>query len=139
MKLLSSQIHLPNEHKVDDNRLFDKLYVMSKTSAATDVLPPAAASALRSLGVDLGLARRRRKESLKNWALRMNVSVPTLMRMERGDATVGMGVYVTALWLMGRHTALGDVADPKEDMGALELELRQAKQRHQPNTAERTP
>lgn len=102
---------------------------MPKASAASEVLPASAASALRSLGGDLALARKRRKESLKNWATRMNVSVPTLMRMERGDPAVGMGVYATALWLMGRHGALGQVADPKEDVGALELELRVAQQR----------
>lgn len=62
----------------------------------------------------------------------MQVSIPTLMRMERGDASVSMGVYATALWLVGRHDALAVLADPKEDLGALEAEIRQAEQRHRP-------
>ncbi|MDO8772807.1 MAG: hypothetical protein Q7K57_29725 [Burkholderiaceae bacterium] len=41
-----------------------------------------------------------------------------------------MGVYVTALWLMGRHTALSELANPKEDLGALELDIREATKRH---------
>lgn len=103
---------------------------MSRVASAVESLPSAAASALRKLGGDLSLARRRRKQSLKAWAERLNVSVPTLMRMEKGDASVGVGVYATALWMINRHQALADLADPKEDLGALELDIRQASQRH---------
>jgi hypothetical protein len=96
---------------------------MSKQSAVTDQLPASAAKALRSLGENLALARQRRKESLRAWASRMAVSVPTLIRMEKGDPSVGMGVYVTALWLMGCHTALPDIAAPAKDLNALEQDI----------------
>ncbi|MEJ1965268.1 MAG: helix-turn-helix transcriptional regulator [Gammaproteobacteria bacterium] len=69
-------------------------------------MPPAAAAALRSLGENLAIARVRRRESQRAWARRLGVSVPTLIRMERGDPGVGAGIYVTALWLMGRVNAL---------------------------------
>ncbi len=62
----------------------------------------------------------------------MDVSVPTLMRMEKGDPSVGMGVYAIALWIIGRHTALSDLADPKEDLGALDLSVREAMKRYKP-------
>jgi hypothetical protein len=103
---------------------------MSRPSSAAEALPPASAAALRKLAADLALARRRRKQSLKAWAQRLNVSVPTLMRMEKGDPSVGMGVYATALWMINRHEAMGALADPKEDMGALELDIRKASGRH---------
>ena len=96
---------------------------MSKTSQATDRLPASASKALRSLGRNLTLARQRRKESLRAWATRMNVSVPTLMRMEKGDPAVGMGVYATALWLAGQLPALAELAAPASDLAALEMEL----------------
>lgn len=108
----------------------DKLYVMSKSTLASSTLPAIATKSLEMLGRDLALGRQRRKESLKSWSLRMNISVPTLMRMEKGDPNVRMGVYATALWLMGRHLALGELATPKEDSAALELDIRQATQRH---------
>jgi transcriptional regulator with XRE-family HTH domain len=92
----------------------------------------AAQAALHKLGGDLATARKRRGESLKDWAARLQVSIPTLMRLERGDPTVSMGVYATALWLVGRHAALSQAAEPKEDLAALEAEIRQARQRHQP-------
>ena len=53
---------------------------MPKPSLAADQLPASAAKALRDLGENLALARQRRKESLRAWASRMAVSVPTLLR-----------------------------------------------------------
>ena len=40
-----------------------------------------------------------------------------------------MGVYATALWLIGRTQALPALAEPKEDQGALELDVRRAAER----------
>ena len=54
------------------------------------------------------------------------------MRMEKGDPTVSAGVYATALWLIGRQGALAQAADPKEDLAALEAEVRVAARRHKP-------
>ena len=85
---------------------------------------------MRKLGGDLSVARKRRKDSLKSWALRLNVSVPTLMKLEKGDPTVSMGVYATALWLINRQHALGQLADPAADTQALESELMGARARH---------
>jgi transcriptional regulator with XRE-family HTH domain len=92
-------------------------------------LPAAGAAALRRLGADLATARKRRKQSMADWAQRLQVSVPTLRRMEAGDPAVSMGVYATALWLIKRHEALALAADPKEDLAALEAEIRRADQR----------
>jgi len=87
-------------------------------------MPPAAAQALRALGENLAIARTRRRESQRVWAKRLGVSIPTLIRMERGDPGVGAGIYVTALWL--RSSALADLAAPAQDRGALESDVRAA-------------
>ena len=102
---------------------------MPKPSLAADQLPASAAKALKDLGENLALARQRRKESLRSWAARMAVSVPTLIRMEKGDPSVGMGVYITAMWLMGRHAALPDIAAPTQDVNALEQDIEAVRQR----------
>ena len=52
-----------------------------------------------------------RSESLKTWAKRIGVSVPTLLRLEAGEPSVSLGVLATALWLIGRDAALGDLAE----------------------------
>jgi hypothetical protein len=101
---------------------------MPKSPAALSQMPHAARSALSKLGADLAVARLRRKESLASWAARMGTSVPTLMRMEAGEPGVGIGLYATALWLIGRSGALADLAAPEHDLGALELDVRAAVQ-----------
>jgi hypothetical protein len=40
-----------------------------------------------------------------------------------------MGVYATALWLMGRHAALPEVAAPALDLNALEQDIAAVRQR----------
>lgn len=101
---------------------------MSKSSIALSSVPPEASSSLQVLGEHLSLARLRRQESQKQWAARLGVSVPTLMRLEKGDPTVSMGVYATALWLLGLSGGLAELADPAKDMRALESDIRQASQ-----------
>jgi transcriptional regulator with XRE-family HTH domain len=106
-----------------------KFCFMSKPAQAKEILPAAVARALKDLGENLALARQRRKESQRAWASRLSVSVPTLIRMEKGDPSVGMGVYATALWLMGRHAALPEVAAPAQDLNALEQDIEAVRQR----------
>ena len=98
---------------------------MPKSPLALLTMPPAATLALRALGEDLAIARGRRRESQRTWAKRLGVSVPTLIRMERGDPGVGAGIYATALWLIGRSVALAALAAPVSDRGALESDVRE--------------
>ena len=102
---------------------------MSKRPLALDAMPPSVASQLHQLGDNLAVARKRRREPLRAWAQRIGVSEPTLMRMEKGDPSVSMGVYATALWLMGRSQVIADLAAPEHDQGALEDAVRVAKAR----------
>jgi transcriptional regulator with XRE-family HTH domain len=99
---------------------------MSKASISLSQMPLSTLAALEQLGADLAVARLRRKESLKTWAKRIGVSVPTLLRLEAGEPSISLGVLATTLWLIGRDSALGSLATPKEDRGALELDVRQA-------------
>ncbi len=96
---------------------------MPKAAHAALSLPGSVLVSLELLGENLRLGRLRRKDSLRTWALRLNVSVPTLTAMEKGDPRVSMGVYATALWLMGRDEALRDLAAPENDTQALAKEM----------------
>lgn len=49
--------------------------------------------------------------------------------MEKGDPAVSMAVYATALWLIGRTVALGELAAPAHDLGALESAVKAARVR----------
>ncbi len=102
---------------------------MSKRSSAIDQMPAAVAVNLQRLGENLAIARKRRKESIRVWAERIGVSAPTVARMERGDPSVAMGVYATALWMVGRDSQLPALAEPAADVGALEEAVRAANRR----------
>lgn len=99
---------------------------MPKTARALQQLPPATQAAIEKLGADLAVARLRCKESLKTWAQRMGVSIPTLQRLEAGDPAVGIGIVATALWLIQRDGELGTLAAPEHDRGAIEMDVREA-------------
>ena len=67
---------------------------MSKTSS----IPLPAAHALRKLGRDLALGRRKRGISTRDMAARLFVSRDTLWRMERGDQFIGSSALTQACW-----------------------------------------
>lgn len=106
-------------------KMINSIY-MPKQALALSKLPPQTQRALEALGSHLAVARVRRKESLATRAKRVGVSIPTLVRMESGDPAVSIGIYATALWLIGRDGELARIASPEFDKGALELDIQQA-------------
>lgn len=102
---------------------------MPKKPQALLMMPPLVQTQLKQLGEHLSVARKRRRESRRVWAERIGVSMPTLMRMEQGDPSVALGIYATALWIIGRSGELTALAAPEFDQGALETSVRVAKQR----------
>src|SRR5881394_2203832 len=102
---------------------------MPRESEAVAAIPPVATKALKQLGENLAIARVRRRETQRAWAQRIGVSIPTLIRLERGDPGVGIGIVATVLWMLGRVQALPELADPAKDRGALEREVREAVKR----------
>lgn len=102
---------------------------MPKTPKALETLPPIIHTQLKQLGENLTIARKRRHEPRRDWAARIGVSEPTLMRMEQGDPSVSMGIYATALWLLGRAQEIAALAAPEFDRGALEQDVRLAQKR----------
>jgi hypothetical protein len=55
-------------------------------------------------------------------AERAHISRPTLMRVERGDATVSLGIYATVLWVLGMGDRIGRLAAVETDSVGLSLE-----------------
>lgn len=88
----------------------------------THSLPLPAAHALRKLGRDLALARRKRGISTTEMAERLFVSRDTLWRMERGDPTVALGTLATAAFVLQLQDRLANLAAPATDALALSLD-----------------
>jgi transcriptional regulator with XRE-family HTH domain len=94
-----------------------------------DVMPLPAAQALRKLGRDLALARRKRGISTSDMAARLFVSRDTLWRLERGDPSVALGTLVTATFILSLHDRLANLAAPASDHLALSLDERRVPKR----------
>ena len=94
-------------------------------------LPLPAERALRKLGRDLSLARRKRGISTLDMAARLFVSRATLWRLERGDPTVALGTLVTAAFVLNLHDRLANLASPASDELALSLDESHLPQRIQ--------
>lgn len=111
--------------------LIDVMSVVSDAMAVskTASMPLPAAHALRKLGRDLALARRKRGISTGDMAERLFVSRDTLWRLERGDPTVALGTLATAAFVLQLHERLANLAAPASDELALGLDERRLPQR----------
>jgi transcriptional regulator with XRE-family HTH domain len=94
-------------------------YLMPRT---TPPLPLPVKRALRKLGADIRLARRRRRLPQSLVAERAMISAPTLIKVERGDPGVSMGIYATVLFVLGMAERMGDLADPGDDAWGLAVD-----------------
>lgn len=56
---------------------------------------------LKELGENIKLARLRRKFSSAQVAERANISRPTLLSIEKGSESVGIGLYLNVLVVLG--------------------------------------
>lgn len=92
-------------------------------------LPFPAAQALRTLGRDLAVARRKRGISTIDMASRLFVSRETLWRLERGDPTVSVGTLAAATFVLQLQDRLAKLAAPGSDDLALSLDERRLPQR----------
>lgn len=92
-------------------------------------MPLPAIHALRKLGRDLAIARRKRRISTADMASRLFVSRDTLWRLERGDPSVALGTFATAAFVLQLHTQLGNLAAPEKDDLGLSLDEKRLPQR----------
>lgn len=85
-------------------------------------LPIPVQKALRRLGKDISGARRRRRIAMELMSERAGFSRITLSKIEKGDPSVSMGSYASALFVLGMIDHLGGLADASHDIVGRELE-----------------
>lgn len=95
----------------------------------TPTLPIPVRRALRKLGADIKDARRRRRIPTAVMAERALISRPTLVKVEKGDPGVSLGIYATVLYVLGMVDRLGELAAAERDPVGLELEQEQLPER----------
>ncbi|MFT5692602.1 MAG: transcriptional regulator with XRE-family HTH domain [Oceanicoccus sp.] len=99
---------------------------------ATSTLPRAARKSLIKLGEDIAVARKKRRISTVSMAERSFISRGTLYKVEKGDPSVSMGIYVTVLSILGLIEGLGDLADRSTDTLGLDIDEDRLPQKIQP-------
>jgi transcriptional regulator with XRE-family HTH domain len=80
----------------------------------TITIYPSSAKELEDLGQRLKDARLRRRFSMATVCARADISRPTLYKVETGDPSVAMGIYVQVLRVLGLVEDLSLIA--KEDL-----------------------
>lgn len=95
--------------------------------------PPSVRRALRELGRDIRIARKKRRMPVADFAVRMGVSQGTLLRLEKGDPGVAIGAVAMALLALGELHRLGAIIDVSTDDTGLMLDVGSLPQRiHRP-------
>lgn len=101
-----------------------------KSSYVSDkLLPLPVVRALKKLGHDLALARRRRRFTQASMAERLQTSVATLRRLEKGDSRISVGLVAQALFVMGELEKINGLLDTANDEIGLSLMNEQLPQR----------
>jgi transcriptional regulator with XRE-family HTH domain len=86
-----------------------------------------AAQVAAQLGAAIRAARLARNATQENMAERGRMSPLTWLRIEKGDVSVAMGTWLSALEQTGLLSKLGNAADPSND--PVGEQLRQARMR----------
>jgi len=94
-----------------------------------DRLPTPVALALKKLGADLALARRRRRFTQESMAERLGISEATVRRMERGDTGISIGTLAQAFYVLGELDKITQLLDTASDDIGLSLMNEQLPQR----------
>jgi len=92
-------------------------------------LPTPVTRALVKLGHDLSLARRRRMLTQESMAERIQTSVATLRRLEKGDPRIPIGTIAQAFFVLGELNKISSMLDTASDDIGLTLMNEQLPQR----------
>lgn len=101
----------------------------AQANAKTASMPAPVTRTLQKLGQDLALARRRRRLTQQSMAERIQTSVSTLRRMEKGDARIPFGLIAQALFVLGELGRIDSLLDTANDEIGLSLMNQQLPQR----------
>ena len=73
-------------------------------------------NALKKLGRRLKDTRLERNDPQKEFACRIGVSIPTLYKMEQGNPSISIGVWVKALSILGKLEEIDGLISPAESL-----------------------
>jgi transcriptional regulator with XRE-family HTH domain len=95
-------------------------------------LPLPVRRALRKLGRDIRDARLRRRIPAAVVAGRASISRTTLVKLEKGEPGVSIGIFATVLFVLGMSDRLIELADIRRDEHGLALDEERLPKRIRP-------
>jgi len=88
---------------------------MTRVSKIAKSPPAAIEDMLNRLGRNIRTARLRRRLSMEKLAERIGISRYVMADVEKGKPTTAIAAYVGALWALGLHNDIRNLADPDRD------------------------
>ena len=88
---------------------------MPRVSKISKSPPAAVEEMLNRLGRNIRTARLRRRLSMEELAERIGISRYVLADVENGKPTTAVVAYLGALWALGLHKNIYELADPDRD------------------------
>lgn len=85
--------------------------------------------ALAALGRNIRIARKKRRMPVSDFAQRLGVSAPTVLRLEKGEPGVSIGCLAQALRALGELHRLEELLDMGSDDAGLMMEAAELPQR----------
>lgn len=100
-----------------------------KRSIGIGAIPKNCCDQLKQFGGNIKLARKRRRIRQQDMAERIAVAIKTYRKIENGDPTVSIGLYLSALFVLGLHEDFSILASPENDQAGISLEKSRLPQR----------
>lgn len=97
---------------------------MAKKVEYANSLPAPVAQNAKQLGKYIRLARKRRDMTQGDLAERMFVGIGTVVRLERGEPSIGLGIVLTALFCLQLSFDIAALAAPDTDAIGNSLDQR---------------
>lgn len=92
---------------------------MTKRLRTSDVMPTLVNERLRVWGQCVRKQRVQQNISARDLCTRLDISHPTLQRMERGEASVNVGLFLAAFHVLG----ILDIAAPAPEAALWQMEM----------------
>ncbi|MFI3270621.1 MAG: helix-turn-helix transcriptional regulator [Pseudomonadota bacterium] len=105
---------------------------MSRSAPSTLHLTRQAREAASTLGQNIRQARLRRSMTQVDLAKRLSVSPVTIGNLEKGNVSVGLGVLIMTLDILGLVDSLSLVANPEHDKVGKALEQKKPQRASRP-------
>ncbi|MGO4574140.1 helix-turn-helix domain-containing protein [Microvirga sp. 2TAF3] len=91
--------------------------------ATKSQISPSVQRALRKLGADIAIARRKRRLRISDLAEAAGISLSTLRRLQQGDPAVSLGALAMVLMVLGERHRINDLIDVSKDDAGLLLDI----------------